>query len=285
MRSILLCLLICSAGFAQDSSTPPAVVDRAGHSISQSSRQVELIVRFISVSEAELATKGVLPIAAKTNRSLALADATEDAQERVDGIQLVSSSTVVHRPLPVYLSTITEDMTIELLGQAQSSPRSNILFAPKVTMWDGQISEIRDTTVRPYVAGFKGTKDESEPQIEEIEDGMHLVVRPHIQADGSIRLNLAVRFSKVVDIETTGDENSQKRVQVPEVHKSEIKLSADVKAGHTLVIGGATSPRRDVLSNGTWGWLTGSNKQPGKMERASMILLLTPRVVSSADAN
>jgi len=239
----------------------------------------------MTVSDSVLATNGVLPRAAEVDRSLTLADATGDVQERVDGIQLVSSSTVVHRPLPVYLSTMEGDMANQMLEQAQGDRRSNLMFAPKVTMWDSQISEIRDTTVRPYVAGFKGTKDEAEPQVEEIEDGTHLVVRPHIQADGSIRLNLAVRFSKVGDIEATGDEKSQKRVQVPEVHKSEIKLSADVKAGHTLVIGGATRPRRDVLNNGTWGWLPGSNKLPGKMEQASMVLLLTPRVVSSADAS
>ncbi len=285
MRSILLCLLICSAGFAQESSAPSAVVDRAGHSIPRSSQQVELIVRFISVTDADLATNGVLPRAAQVDRTLTLADTTRDVEKRVDGIQLVSSSTVVHRPLPVYLSTMAEDKTIQLLKQAQSSPRSNILFAPKVLMWDGQVSEIRDTTMRPYVTGFKGTRGNAEPQIEEIEHGTQLVVRPNIQADDSIRLNLAIRFSKVSDVATEGDEESQARVQLPEVHKSEIKLSADVKTGHTLVIGGARVPRRGARNNGTWGWLTGSNKQPGKMEQANMVLLLTPRVVSSSDVD
>jgi type II secretory pathway component GspD/PulD (secretin) len=76
----------------------------------------------------------------------------------------------------------------------------NILFAPKMNMWNGQVAEIRDTTARPYVTGFKGTKEDAEPQVDEIESGTRLVVRPDIQIDGSIRLNLAIRFSKVGDI-------------------------------------------------------------------------------------
>jgi len=278
-------LLVSSVGLAQESATISSPIGRGGHSTPRSTKQVELIVRFITISDAELAKNGATPQSVVTDRTLTLAECGDPVPEAVNGIQLVSASTVVQRTIPVYISSLTEDKTNDLLKRVTADQRSNVLFAPKMIMRDGQISEIRDTSVNPYLTGFKGTGEHAEPQIEEIENGTRLVVRPNVQSDGSIRLNLAIRFSKVGDVTAVGDESSRSRVQVPEVHTSEIKLSADVDAGRTLVIGGVDKPRRGVRENGTWGWFTGSKIQPGQMERANMVLLLTPRIINKPDAD
>ncbi|MCA9049572.1 MAG: hypothetical protein KDA89_12635, partial [Planctomycetaceae bacterium] len=86
---------------------------------------------------------------------------------------------------------------------AQSDQRSNILFAPKVTLFNGQPATISDQTQRPFVTGLQpvvGTGAVGfQPITTLIPDGIFLQVLGVVSADRRyVRLSLGPQFSTVV---------------------------------------------------------------------------------------
>ncbi|MCA9082401.1 MAG: hypothetical protein KDA81_00030 [Planctomycetaceae bacterium] len=90
---------------------------------------------------------------------------------------------------------------------AQADERANILFAPKVTLFNGQLATISDVTTRPFVIGLLpvvGTGAVGfQPIIQPLTDGIVLTVVAVISADRRfVRLSLSPQFNNVVDVFT-----------------------------------------------------------------------------------
>src|SRR5262249_20339831 len=62
---------------------------------------------------------------------------------------------VVERQLPAMVALIDEAQVRRLIGAAQDHPTTNIIFAPKITVFNGQSARIEDGTQRPFVVGVK----------------------------------------------------------------------------------------------------------------------------------
>ena len=93
------------------------------------------------------------------------------------------------------------------LQAAQADERANLLFAPKVTLFNGTSATIFDTVQRPYVAGLVPTVGTAAvgftPIPGFISDGITLNVSAVVSADRRyVRLTLAPFFTNLVDLFT-----------------------------------------------------------------------------------
>ena len=151
---------------------------------------------------------------------------------------------VVERSLPAMLALIGEKRARALLDEVQSDSRTNVLQAPKVTLFNGQSSRIEDRVQRPFVVGVepaaKGGKTALKPRIEVISEGMTIDLRPVARKDGSIELDFGIELSHIRDVETaefpTGPGKEPITVQVPELHTTLLNATAEMKAEQTLVL-------------------------------------------------
>ncbi len=94
-----------------------------------------------------------------------------------------------------------------LIQAAQGDNRSNILQAPKVTMFNGQLASVSDVNQRafvqsviPVVSDFAAAQ---QPVIVILDDGMRLSVQAVVSADRRfVRMTLVPVFSRIGNVET-----------------------------------------------------------------------------------
>ncbi len=90
---------------------------------------------------------------------------------------------------------------------AQSDERSNILFAPKVTLFNGQRATVADQVSRPFVISLTPSVSVFnvgfQPQIQFINEGVNLEVLAVISADRRyVRLSVLPTFTNITDVQT-----------------------------------------------------------------------------------
>ncbi len=89
----------------------------------------------------------------------------------------------------------------------QQDNRSNLLFAPKVTLFNGQTASISDNVQRPFVTSLTPTVGIQAvgftPTITVIPDGIFLQVTAVVSADRRyVRLTLGPSFTSIIDVQT-----------------------------------------------------------------------------------
>ena len=111
------------------------------------------------------------------------------------------------------LAILSDIEAFFFIQAAQGDSRSNILFAPKVTMYNGQFATISDQTQRylvigqvpniaPGAVGFQ-------PIVAPFPDGISLTVSGVVSADRRyVRLSMSPFFSQIVDIQTFTNVNA-----------------------------------------------------------------------------
>lgn len=109
--------------------------------------------------------------------------------------------------LSVGMAILSDLEAFFFLEAVQSDRRSNVLFAPKVTLFNGQQATLIDQTSRPFVSTLipqVGTGAVGfTPIIDTIQDGIQLTVNAVISADRRyVRLSLAPQFQNLVQIFT-----------------------------------------------------------------------------------
>ncbi|WP_197439612.1 hypothetical protein [Calycomorphotria hydatis] len=90
---------------------------------------------------------------------------------------------------------------------AQSSERSNLMFAPKVTLFNGQSATVQNTVQRPFVTSLIPTVGFFSvgftPQITVLSEGVTLTVQAVISADRRfVRLTIVPAFTNITDVFT-----------------------------------------------------------------------------------
>ena len=109
--------------------------------------------------------------------------------------------------IQVGLAILSDIEAFFFIQAAQADERSNIMFAPKVTLFNGQFASVNDNTQRYLVVGqtpVVGTGAVGfQPIIQPFTDGITLSVVAVISADRRyVRLSLAPFFSNIIDIQT-----------------------------------------------------------------------------------
>ena len=93
-----------------------------------------------------------------------------------------------------------------LLQAAQGDQRSNVLQAPKVTLFNGQIASVSDTSQRPFVTSLIPVVGDfaaaQQPVIVVLSEGTSLSVQAVVSSDRRfVRLTLVPFFSQIGDVE------------------------------------------------------------------------------------
>ncbi|MBI1310543.1 hypothetical protein GC176_04480 [bacterium] len=109
--------------------------------------------------------------------------------------------------MQVGLAILSDIETFFFIQAAQADERSNLLFAPKVTLFNGDQATIFDSVNRPFVIGLTPTVGAFSvgftPQISFINDGITLSVTAVISADRRfVRLALAPFFNQLIEVQT-----------------------------------------------------------------------------------
>ncbi len=176
---------------------------------------------------------------------------------------------------PAIAAHIGEAEFAQLIQTASADLRSNILFAPKVTMFGGQTANIADQVQHSFVTGIDPQPERSpKPVVSIIDEGLSLLLTPKAGEDDSISLTFEIRASRIgkvsyanLPIKTSDGSEPQFTVQVPATEQYELSSSVKLEAGESIVV---AIPR--VFSN-----------EPGADAETTMIVALTPTIVATPE--
>lgn len=290
MRVALIVMLSCVSGMAQETSVSGSQKPDFTDLYNADTPQIVIEVRFLSgPDEVFRPIKSEDLIRTAKQKAQRILPASSDAElQQQGGIQLVSATTVVKKNEPVFVRSLTDAQTRRLIQTVQGSQRANVMFAPKVTMFDKQEAEIRDSTQRPFVVGLKKKGSAHQPEIEEYSDGICIGMRSTAKGK-NVRLDLAIDISDIQDVWTKSAGPEGTAVQVPSVHTTDIQLSALVQEGKTLAISGFGRQHEvrqeqavPVLGKVPYVSRMFKNTSVGR-EYQEMMILITPRVLSQSE--
>jgi type II secretory pathway component GspD/PulD (secretin) len=115
--------------------------------------------------------------------------------------------------IQVGMAILSDIEAFFFIQAAQGDSRSNILFAPKVTMYNGQTASISDFTQRYLVVGqvpniAPGAVGFS-PLVQPFPDGIFLFVNGVVSADRRyVRLSMSPQFMNIIDVQTFTNVNA-----------------------------------------------------------------------------
>jgi beta-lactamase regulating signal transducer with metallopeptidase domain len=143
--------------------------------------------------------------------------------------------------VPILVARLKANQLPGMMQTLQGDQRSNIMFSPKITLFNGQQATIADRIRRPFVVGYDtSTPGQRLPRVEVTDEGTAMtfqtVARPdrkHVQLSGAIDL------TSIVDVETvsTAGEAGTIAVQVPRVRRCRLAVNSEVEHDQPLLIG------------------------------------------------
>jgi general secretion pathway protein D len=109
--------------------------------------------------------------------------------------------------MTVGMAILSDIEAFFFIRAAQGDTRTNVMFAPKVTLFNGQVANIADTVSRPFVTSVTPTVGVFAvgftPQITEIQEGVQMGVAAVVSADRRfVRLSVYPVFRQITDIFT-----------------------------------------------------------------------------------
>ncbi|MFM8434045.1 MAG: hypothetical protein ACKOBP_01685 [Planctomycetia bacterium] len=147
-----------------------------------------------------------------------------------------------------------------LIQAAQGNTRSNVMQAPKVTLFNGQNAFVSDTTQRPFVTSVIPVVGDfaaaQQPVITVLSEGTAVNVQAVVSSDRRfVRLTLVPFFSQIGKVEQFQFEGSRSTKTKSSDEKSGVDGEADVVGGIGANAGVTTGVRADreeeVRSSGT----------------------------------
>src|SRR5436190_7089677 len=108
--------------------------------------------------------------------------------------------------MQVGFAILSDIETFFLINAAQGDNRTNLLFAPKVTLFNGQTATVTDTVQRPFVTSLIPTVGFGSVgftlQITVLLEGVSMTVTAVISADRRyVRLTVIPSFTAITDVQ------------------------------------------------------------------------------------
>jgi len=154
----------------------------------------------------------------------------------------LQSNDASYRSRPMFAVKASEQQLKLLMQRAHQRSDCNMMFAPKVTAFNGQVFSVTDQTCRPFQTGIKTIEDEDrvrdEAIIEIVKSGWHFAI--YVEADEHENVDI---HSVLTESELKGVEQAdlpflkeQLSVQVPHVAKTSAGSHATLSKGESLII-------------------------------------------------
>jgi type II secretory pathway component GspD/PulD (secretin) len=108
--------------------------------------------------------------------------------------------------LNVGFAILSDIETFFVINASQGDKRNNLLFAPKITLFNGQIATVTDTVQRPFVTSLIPTVGffsvGFQPQITVLPEGVQMTVQAVLSADRRyVRLTVIPSFTAITDVQ------------------------------------------------------------------------------------
>lgn len=229
---MLVIPLFVAVAIAADGSEPnlPPVEDRP---------QVTYEIRFATAEGGDIAKLTELKWRDVRVASSAVADGEDAAASgppsSTPGLtKAISNATQATFVTTAVLASPAEQQSV--IKKLQSMVRASLMFAPKVTVWQGEKWSVGDVVKRPFVGGKR--LDDDQLQVATVSEGV-TISGQNIDVERSI-----VRLSAVlqsvdgmdsVDVPKSIAPNLQ--LQNPRATCTRVDITEELQDGHTLVIG------------------------------------------------
>ncbi len=174
---------------------------------------------------------------------------------------------------------------VALLQAAQSDTNANILSAPNILTTDNQEAEIVVGENVPFIASRSSNQTNlanTFATVDRRDVGITLRITPQISQGGMVRLDIFQEVSDVVESAVSGIDVN---LLGPTTTIRSATTSVVVRDGHTVVIGGLISDRKDSARNGVPYIsdipLIGNlfNNSSAMQEKSNLLIFLTPHIV------
>lgn len=177
---------------------------------------------------------------------------------------------------------LTEKNFAAIIKALAKESKLNVMASPHILTMDNREAKIQIGSREPIFTsvqqGTAGTLVQQ--QIQYIDVGRLLTVRPHITEKNRVTLDLRLEVSAVGSTGTTGS---------PSFDTKKAETSAAIQSGHTLILGGIISEEKKSSRSGIpflskipiLGYLFSSTTEEN--DKRELILMVTPYVVGSQD--
>lgn len=189
----------------------------------------------------------------------------------------VSSRSSTVRSVPSRIVQLTAEQVKTVVAAQQADTRSNVLQAPKATVFPGQEATIKDTVQRPFVTGVKPVNGDMatamQPVVEVLEEGLMIRLSASLHGENELDINSVIVSRRIGDVDSFTfkfDESCEETtVQVPEQHVNQVHVSKIVDDGATLLVDPHFVKEETVKKS--WG--------RSSTTRRYTMLMFTPRVI------
>jgi type II secretory pathway component GspD/PulD (secretin) len=152
---------------------------------------------------------------------------------------VVRAQASVDEYLPVAVAVLNEAQAKRLLDKAQSATTANVMYAPRVTLFNGQNASISIRTQRPFVVGMQAGGAGPDPKTALIDEGLQLSLRTVQSADAKrIQLEGSLSLSQIGEVRTASAivHGKPATIQIPRVKRRRIDVSAEIPDGQSLLV-------------------------------------------------
>jgi type II secretory pathway component GspD/PulD (secretin) len=177
-------------------------------------------------------------------KSIGAAPAIHDeelAPSRLQSGTVVRASAQVEDHLPIFFVPLNGRQVQSITQAAQSDSRGSLMFAPKVTLFNGQQAVVADLVKRPFVVGLEKQPDRAiKPRVQIVDEGTKITLRTVLQEDRkNIRLTGRIDLANIIDVGFVSAfaEGENLSIQVPRVRKCRISVASEIEDGQSLLIG------------------------------------------------
>ena len=150
------------------------------------------------------------------------------------------------RSRPSVAAKISDYQAQLLMHRCRRDEHSNVLMAPKVTLFNGQQALMQDEVQRPFVTGVRPRehdRDTMDPMIKVISEGWRMQLQAEVSEDESVQLRCVLTQSEIENVELAhlpflaADEATAKvTVQVPSVTRSTVRSNVRLERNESLLI-------------------------------------------------
>ncbi len=174
--------------------------------------------------------------------------------------------------------------------QAQAVKNNvNVISSPSLMVLNNQEATIQVGDSVPILTGTSTSlvsTGVTSNSIQMVDTGVNLSIRPRVNANGLVLMDLMQSVNAAVPTSGTGGTGTS-TINSPTIQKRQIQTSVAVQSGETIVLGGLIQEENDYNRNGIpWfheipyiGSLFGGTSR--NKDKTELVVLLTPRVMKS----
>jgi general secretion pathway protein D len=213
---------------------------------------------------------------------------------------------------PTWTAFLSNAQVRQLLEQIQGDQHSNVMQAPKLTVFNGQRAALNVTDTQRFVTGIHLTTKDGQvvflPQTEEVPLGVKLAVEPAISADRRfVRMKLDAMLTSLVEEpvpvfpvavpvkpvagskENAAPVGFTQFIQQPHVNRAVINTALAIPDGGTVLLGGI---RQFTRKHSEYGppvlskipYVSRLFKTVGySLDAENVVVMVTPRIVTQEE--